>query len=104
MSAIDAIVAPAIAPEQAPPTNTAAPAPEASVPQSFGDLLTRGLDDLEAKVAHADQLVAAFAVDDSIPVHQVTIALQEARLSVELMMQMRSRLVESYRDIMNMQI
>jgi len=37
-------------------------------------------------------------------VHQVTLALEQARLSVELAMQVRQRLVESYRELMNMQL
>jgi flagellar hook-basal body complex protein FliE len=39
-----------------------------------------------------------------VPLHQVTYALEEARLSVELAMQVRTRLVESYRELMNMSI
>lgn len=80
----------------------------AAVPQSsggaFGDILTSGIKQVERKLATADDLVRRFALDDSVPVHQVTYALEEARLSVELAMQVRSRLVESYRELMNMQL
>ncbi|MET0247977.1 MAG: flagellar hook-basal body complex protein FliE [Sphingomonas sp.] len=71
---------------------------------SFGDILMSGLRGVDEKVATADKLVARFAVDDSVPVHQVTIALAEAKLSVDLAMQVRSRLVEGYRELMNMQL
>ena len=63
-----------------------------------------GLNGVNAKLDQADALVRRFAVDDSVPVHQVTMALEEARLSVELAMQVRARLVEGYRDLMNMQL
>jgi flagellar hook-basal body complex protein FliE len=43
-------------------------------------------------------------VDDSIAVHEVTFALEEARLSMELAMHVRERLVETYRELMNMQL
>ena len=72
--------------------------------QGFGALLLSGLHGLDAKLDQADALVRRFAVDDSVPIHQVTMALEEARLSVELAMQVRSRLVEGYRDLMNMQL
>ena len=49
-------------------------------------------------------MVRRFALGDAIPVHQVTYALEEARMSVELALQVRSRLVEAYRDLMNMQL
>ncbi|KPL68260.1 hypothetical protein SZ64_09080 [Erythrobacter sp. SG61-1L] len=71
---------------------------------SFQSVLSAGLDTVNQKVAHADELVRQFALDDSVPVHQVTIALEEARLSVELAMQVRTRLVETYRELMNMQL
>ena len=71
---------------------------------SFGDLLMSGLRSVDTRIDTADKLVARFAVDDDVPVHQVTIALEEARLSVELAMQVRSRLVEGYRELMNMQL
>jgi flagellar hook-basal body complex protein FliE len=71
---------------------------------SFAALLTDGLGAVEEKVARADALVRQFAIDDSVPVHQVTIALEEARLATELAMQVRARIVEGYRELMNMQL
>lgn len=70
----------------------------------FATLLAHGIGAVDAKVAHADALVARFAVDDSVPVHQVTVALEEARLSVEFAMQVRARLVEGYKELMNLQL
>lgn len=71
---------------------------------SFQSLLSAGLDAVNRKVADADALVRQFAIDDSVPVHRVTFALEEARLSVEFAMQVRARLVEAYRDLMTMQL
>jgi flagellar hook-basal body complex protein FliE len=79
----------------------AAAAPE-TTQGSFGDILMSGLRGVETKVDTADKLVQQFAIDDSVPVHQVTMALADARISVELAMQVRSRLIEGYREIMNM--
>lgn len=63
-----------------------------------------GVSQVDANVTEADQLVRQFVVDDSVPIHQVTYALEQARLSVELMMQVRARLVEGYQEIMRMQL
>ena len=71
---------------------------------SFADMLAHGVQAMENKVSAADNLVKQFAVDDSIPLHRVTYALEEARMAVELAMQVRGRLVETYRDLMNMQL
>lgn len=71
---------------------------------NFGELLGKGLEHVEQKITHADHMVRVFALDGSIPVHQVTIALEEARIAIELAMQVRTRLVEAYREIMNTQL
>lgn len=84
----------------------AMPAPSMSIARSSGftDLLVAGLRDVDARVTKADHLVRSFAVGDPIPLHQITIALEQARLSVDLAMEVRARLVENYRDFMNMQV
>lgn len=71
---------------------------------SFANMLTDGVEQLMSKVEDADRLTRAFIVDDNIPVHQVTFALEQARLSMELMMQVRGRLLEGYQQLMNMQL
>ena len=70
----------------------------------FAAMVTEGIARMDTKVAHADEMVTRFAIDGDTPIHQVTIALEEARLSVELAMQVRQRFVEGYRELMNMQL
>jgi flagellar hook-basal body complex protein FliE len=97
----------AIAASMSPLSLTPSPLTAAQAPgqtQSFQQLLMQGLREVESRVASADSIVQKFALDDNVPVHQVTIALEEAQLSVELAMQVRTRLLESFRDLMNMQI
>lgn len=70
----------------------------------FGDMIAAGMRGVEAKLTTADDLVRRFTVDGDVPIHQVTYALEEAKLSVELAMQVRGRLLDGYREIMNMQL
>jgi len=86
------------------PTGTPCAEPQAARAVTFSAFIANGLESVEARVDHANEMVRAFAIDDSIPVHEVTIALEEARIAVELAMQVRSRVVEGYREIMNMQL
>jgi flagellar hook-basal body complex protein FliE len=81
-----------------------APAAARAGEPNFGEVLMAGLKGVDAKVTHAETMAQKFAVDDSVPVHQVTMALAEARVSVELAMQVRARLIEGYRELMNMQL
>jgi flagellar hook-basal body complex protein FliE len=71
---------------------------------SFSQLLTQGVEQVNQKAIDADNMVRAFTLDDSIPVHQVTYALSQAQLSLQLMLQVRGRLVEGYQQLMNMQL
>jgi flagellar hook-basal body complex protein FliE len=85
------------------PTSTTVRLMHSAGKKSFADLLVDGVNQVEAKLQHADAMVSAFALDDSIPVHQVTFALEQARQSVELMVQVRNRLLEGYQQFMSMQ-
>lgn len=78
-----------------------APAPSGT---SFADMISAGLGSIDRRVASADALVRSFALGDDVPLHQVTFALEQARLSVELAMQVQTRLIEGYRQLMNMQL
>lgn len=71
---------------------------------SFGNMIANSINRVDQKLADANALATAFVLDDSVPVHQVTFALEQARLSLELMLQVRGRLLESYQQIMNMQL
>jgi flagellar hook-basal body complex protein FliE len=84
------------------PAMAATPAPAPA--RGFAAMLGDGIDRVSDKLVKADDMVRTFAIDDTIPVHQVTFALEEARLSLELMLQVRGRLLDGYQQIMNMQL
>lgn len=71
---------------------------------AFGSMLSEAISGLDDKVAEADRMVAQFAINQNTPIHHVTIALEEARLAVELATRVRQGLTEGYREIMNMQL
>lgn len=101
---IEAIAALTGQAEISPPVASLAPAANSLTAGSFGQMLLGGVQDVDHKLADADATARAFALDDSIPLHQVTFALEQARLSFELMLQVRARLVEGYQEIMRMQL
>lgn len=100
-SAIPPIAAAAV--QAALQPGAAATSAPATAP-GFGQLLMQGLEGVDRRVADADALVRSFALNGDVPIHQVTFALEEARLSLELMMQVRARLVETYQRMMEMQL
>ena len=79
-------------------------AASSAVTDSFRSLVSEGIANIDSKVAHADEMVAQFAIDSATPIHHVTVALEEARLAVELGTHVRQRVTEGYRELMNMQL
>lgn len=71
---------------------------------SFSQLFSDGIDDVSRKADAADAMVKAFVVDDSVQPHQVMYALEQSQLALQMMLQVRNRLVEDYQDIMRMQM
>lgn len=77
----------------------------ASVPgQSFATVLAQGIDNINGALVRADGMMAQAALDGSQPPHQVMLALEEARLSFHLALQVRNRLLEGYQELLRMQV
>lgn len=95
-----AAIAPALHAQTMP---TAMPS-AATQPSGFGQMLSTAVERVDAKILEAESMARAFALDDSIPLHQVTYAMEQARLSFELMLQIRNRMIEGYQQLMNMQL
>lgn len=105
MSGIDPIASVTLAPPALTSLGTAFPMEPVAAPGvSFANVLMNGMQGMQAKLDSADALVRKVALGETVPIHQVTYALEEARLSVELAMQVRGRLLDGYRELMNLQL
>ena len=71
---------------------------------SFGALVTQGLQQVNEQLLATQGDLQALAVGDVQNLHQVMIRMEESRISFQLMMQVRNRLLEAYQDVMKMQI
>lgn len=92
-----------IAPEMPVLTQPTTPT-GASGNAGFSGLLSDGLQKVSDDALNAEKLSQDFALSDAVPVHQVTYALEQARLSLSLMVQVRNRLLDGYQQLMNMQL
>lgn len=72
--------------------------------RSFDAWMTAQINNVNAQVRAADTQVQALAVGEVDNLHQVMQSLEKAKLSFELMVQVRNRVLEAYQDIMRMQI
>jgi flagellar hook-basal body complex protein FliE len=88
---------------QSDPTGAAA-AVSGPATGSFGQLVSNGLAQVNNQLIGSQVDLQKLAVGDAQNLHQIMINLEESRLSFQLMMQVRSRLLEAYQDIMKMPI
>ena len=71
----------------------------------FGDLLKRSIDSVNETQQHASKLRTDFQLgEEGLDLAEVMIAVQKSSLSFQSMVEVRNKLVEAYKDVMNMPI
>lgn len=76
-----------------------------SAGNDFGELLKQSIDHVNSAQKEASALRSAFETGEGdMDLAQVMIAAQKSSLSFEAMVQVRNKLVEAYKDVMNMPI
>lgn len=70
---------------------------------SFGDLFTRALGDATELEGNAKDLITRFLRGEPVELHQIMAASEEASISLELLVEIRNKLTEAYRSVMNVQ-
>ncbi|HVE55120.1 MAG TPA: flagellar hook-basal body complex protein FliE [Ramlibacter sp.] len=70
----------------------------------FGQIVSDGLGGLNAQLAASQVELQRLATGEAQNLHQVMMNLEETRLSFQLFMQVRNRLLEAYQDVMKMQV
>ena len=71
---------------------------------SFKDIINNEMEKLNHKQVEADKMTQDFIMGRVDDLHTVMIATEEARLSLELAVQVRNKVVEAYKEINNMQL
>lgn len=70
----------------------------------FRETLERYIQDVNSLQVEADKAVRNLVTGKTDNFHEVIVAMSEADLSFRLMMQMRNKLVDAYKEIMRMQV
>jgi len=70
----------------------------------FADWFDNQVGQLNTQLVQAEQGVQQLAAGNAASLHDVMIRMEEARLSFQLAVQFRSRVLEAYQDVMRMQV
>ena len=71
---------------------------------AFGDLLKQALQEVNQASAQADNEARNLMTGESADMHTAMLAVQKADLSFQMMMAVRSKLIDAYREVMRMQM
>jgi flagellar hook-basal body complex protein FliE len=69
---------------------------------SFGSVIQRFVADTNAQQAHADQAVQKLATGQSESIHETMLAMAKADLSFRVFVEVQSKVVEAYQEVMRM--
>jgi len=87
--------------------NSDAPLPAvagASSTGGFENLLGNLVDEVAQKQAAASDTVNGLLSGKNVSLHQAMISMEEANLSFQMMVEVRNKLLDSYQELMRMQI
>lgn len=70
----------------------------------FGDAITKGLDSVASMENKADGLVSSMAAGGNVSISDVMAATSKANLGMSIVNEIRSRGLEAYQSIINVQV
>ena len=73
-------------------------------PVSFSNILQNAVSQVDGKMRSGEVEQGKLLTGETTNLHQSMIAMQEANLSFSLMVQVRNKLVDSYQELMKMQV
>lgn len=71
---------------------------------SFRDMMNTEIDKVNQAQLKADDMTNKFMTGEVDDLHSVMIATEEARISLELAVQIRNKCIEAFKEINNMQL
>ena len=76
--------------------------PKESVGAAFTDKLRDAVSAVDSMQKDSEAVQASYAAGAEVDLHDVLIKVEEADLAFKAMMEVRSKLVEAYREVMRM--
>lgn len=70
----------------------------------FGDFLKQKLDEVNDKQLNAENTTQSFIQGDDVDIHKVMLDTEEAKMSLELAVQVRNKLLDAYQEINRTQL
>ena len=88
---------------QTPPNMLSAVKGPGTKNRDFLETMKSFYNHVDKQMKEADQKVGEFAVGEKQDLHEIMIASEKASISFKLLLQIRNKVLEAYREIMRMQ-
>ena len=79
-------------------------APVQPAGESFSTMLGKMVAEVNDKQINASSAVNNLQTGNNVSLHQAVIAMEEANVSFQLMVEVRNKLLDAYQEIMKMQV
>lgn len=70
----------------------------------FSQYIKSALDSVNSKYLDADAITNSLITGDAQDIHTVMLATEEAKLSLELAVEIRNKIIDAYNELMRVQI
>jgi flagellar hook-basal body complex protein FliE len=81
-----------------------APARVQEAQAGFGQRFVQEIENINTGIVDVDNDIRKLVAGESPSLHDVMIRMEEAKLSFQLLAQVRNRLLEAYQEVMRMQV
>ena len=72
--------------------------------KSFSDVISNAINNVNEKQINADNSIESLIKGDDITMHEVMLSMQESQLSMQLLIEVRNKMVEAYQEINKIQL
>lgn len=76
----------------------------AKAPADFSAWMEKQIGNVNDKIIESDRQLQGLALGETNNLHQVMLSLEDSKMSFQLAVQVRNRLLEAYQDILRMQV
>lgn len=71
---------------------------------NFSDIFKQAINDANEAQANSDKMVQSFIKGEDVAMHDVMLSVQEAQMSMQILLEVRNKFVEAYQEINKVQL
>ena len=71
---------------------------------NFSDIFKQAINNVNGDQVNSDKMAQSFIKGENVAMHDVMLSVQEAQMSMQLLLEVRNKFVEAYQEINKVQI